>query len=207
MGGQGSGDHWHVGGKSTTDDYRRLDVRRFAREGVLWAGYRGRWQWIRDDEVVGWIQVTSEADRVILTYRHRLGQADWKDECYSVRIVRTRCNFGGSRQWFICPALGCGRRVAILYGGGIFACRHCHRLAYSSSRETGEDRSARRAEGIRARLGWKPGILNDRGGKPKWMRWRTFDRLAHQHDQFVHQSLSALTLRLKLSSALAKRTR
>jgi hypothetical protein len=37
--------------------------------------------------------------------------------------------------WFICPAVGCGRCVAILYGGGIFACRHCYRLAYASSRE------------------------------------------------------------------------
>ena len=48
-----------------------------------------------------------------------------KDEHYAVRIVRTVCNLGGSRAWFICPAVGCGRRVAILYGGGIFACRHC----------------------------------------------------------------------------------
>ena len=74
---------------------------------------------------------------------------------------------------FICPAAGCGRRVAILYGGGIFACRHCHQLAYFSSREDAGDRAARRrAERLRARLGWEPGILNGEGGKPKWMRWR-----------------------------------
>ena len=54
----------------------------------------------------------------------------------AVRIVRTPCRLGGSRAWFICPAVGCGRRVAILYGGGIFACRHCYDLAYDSSRNS-----------------------------------------------------------------------
>jgi hypothetical protein len=58
---------------------------------------------------------------VILIYRHRSGDTEWKDEHYAV--VRTPCNLGGSRAWFICPAVGCWRRVAILYGGGIFACR------------------------------------------------------------------------------------
>jgi hypothetical protein len=52
-----------------------------------------------------------------------------------VGIERTPCHVGGSRPWFICPALGCGRRVAILYGGGIFACRLCFQLAYASARE------------------------------------------------------------------------
>jgi hypothetical protein len=53
----------------------------------------------------------------------------------TLRIERTPCNLGGSRHWFICPVVGCGRRVAILYGGGIFACRQCHRFAYASSRD------------------------------------------------------------------------
>ena len=67
---------------------------------------------------------------MILIYRHRSGDAEWKGEQYPVRIVRTPCNLGGLRAWFICPAVGCGRRVAILYGGSIFACRRCYQLAY-----------------------------------------------------------------------------
>lgn len=111
-----------------------------------------------------------------------------EDERYPVRIVRTPCNLGGSRPWFICPALGCGRRVAILYGGGIFACRHCYQLAYASAREDAGDRATRRADRIRARLGWEPGILNGNGDKPKWMRWRTFYRLRDAHDRLVNRS-------------------
>ena len=78
---------------------------------------------------------------VILIYRHRSGGGIWKDKQYPVRIERTPRNLGGSRHWFICPAVGCGRRVAILYSGSIFACRRCHQFAYASSREDAGGRS------------------------------------------------------------------
>jgi hypothetical protein len=182
MGGPGSGNRWRYGAKSTTDDYLTLDVRRWAREGVLRPGNRNGWQWTRNGETVASIQMRAEQERVILIYRHRSGGAEWKDEQYPVRIVCTPCHLGGSRAWFLCPAVGCGRRVAILYGGGIFACRHCYQLACASSREDTGARSIRRADRLRARLGWEPGILNGEGGKPKWMRWRTFERLTARHD-------------------------
>ncbi len=198
MGGSGSGNRWHFGAKSTTNDYRSIDVRRFKREGVLRPGYWGGWQWSRDGEVIASIQIRTEQDRIMLTYRHRSGGEDWKDEQYPVYLDWTDCHLGGQRSWFLCPALGCGRRVAILYGGGIFACRHCYQLSYASSREEFHDRAARRADRLRAKLGWEPGILNGEGYKPKWMRWRTFDRLSAQHDEFVGRSLQAMAVRFRL---------
>lgn len=195
MGGPSSGNRWRYGAKSTTDEHRALDVRRWAREGMLRPGYSGGWYWTRDGEVVASIQMRAENDRVILIYRHRSGGEDWKDEQYPVRIERTRCHLAGSRPWFICPAIGCGRRVALLYGGEIFACRNCYRLAYASSREDVGDRATRRADRIRARLGWEPGILNGAGDKPKWVRWRTFDRLTRKHDALVDRSLRAAALK------------
>ena len=147
---------------------------------------------MRNGETVASIQMRAEQDRVILIYRYRSGDAEWKDEQYPVRIVRTSCNLGGWRAWFICPAVGCGRRVAILYGGGIFACRHCYRLAYASQREGANDRALRRADTIRRRLGWKPGILNGLGDKPKGMHWRTFERLTSDHEAFAERSLAGM---------------
>ena len=44
----------------------------------------------------------------------------------------TPCRFGGKRLWFQCGY--CARRVLRLYViGGVFACRHCHRLGHSTA--------------------------------------------------------------------------
>jgi hypothetical protein len=120
---------------------------------------------------------------VFLTYRHRSGGDNWKDESYPVYLTTTPCHMGGERHWFLCPARGCGQRVAVLYGGGIFACRKCCQLAYPSQREDTGDRAARRADRIRDRLRWPSGILQGSGwGKPKDMHWRTYERLCAEHD-------------------------
>ena len=190
MGGPGSGRHWHYGAKDTTDDYRMLDVRRWQRDGLLTPGRAFGWQWTRQEEIVASIQVRAESDRIMLIYRHRSGGGEWKSEEYPVRLEWTPCHYGGQRAWFLCPAPGCGRRVAILYGGAIFACRHCYRLAYPSQRETSDDRATRQADKIRERLGWEPGILNGSGGKPKGMQWRTFERLTAKHNALVNASLA-----------------
>ena len=52
-------------------------------------------------------------------------------------------------------------------------CRRCYQLAYASSRENAGDRATRRADRLRARLIWEPGILNDEGFKPKTVNTKT----------------------------------
>jgi len=140
----------------------------------------------------------TEADRVILNYRSRINGGEWQSMEYPVYLEWTPCNLGGRRVWFRCPAQGCGRRVAILFGGSIFACRHCHKLAYECQRETYDDRAMRRADTIRRRLGWEAGIANPEGGKPKGMHWNTFERLKAQHDAFANASWAGMAERLGL---------
>jgi class 3 adenylate cyclase len=67
---------------------RLFKALRWAREGMLRPGYWGGWQWTRSGQIVASIQVRAEQDRVILTYRHRSGGGDWKDEQYPVLIER-----------------------------------------------------------------------------------------------------------------------
>lgn len=198
MGGTGSGRHWRYDAKDSTSDYRLIDIRRWKRDGLLDPNQSFGWHWSRNGENVASINVQTEPGQVILTYRHRRGGEEWKDKSYPVRLDWTHCNFGGKRPWFLCPAIGCGRRVAILYCGGIFACRHCYQLAYPSQRETYDDRAARRADRIRDKLGWEPGILNGKGWKPKGMHWDTYERLTAQHDAFVVVSLAGIAERLKI---------
>lgn len=192
MGGIGSGRHWYWDAKNTTDDYRSIDVRRWKRGGLLTPHRSFHWQWLRYGEVVATIRVRTEPGRVILTYRHRRDGEDWKAESYPVYLDWTACHLGGQRPWFLCPARGCGRRVAILYGDGIFACRHCHQLAYPSQRETWDDRAARKADRIRDKLGWEPGILNGNRGKPRGMHRRTFKRLVAEHERLTVAALAGL---------------
>lgn len=156
------------------------------------------WKWSRNREEVASMQIRTEADLVIFNYRIRNTGGEWQPMEYPVTLEWTSCNLGGRRVWFLCPARGCGRRVAILFGGSIFACRHCHRLAYASQRETDDDRAMRRADRLREKLKWEPGFLNGDGAKPNGMHRRTYERLVAQHDAHVEASLAGMARRLGL---------
>ena len=198
MGGFGSG---RQGGGRCTDDMRALDVRKINRTGLLKAGRWFSWQWTRNDEVVATISLRAEFDRVMLDYRNRSPHhngGEWESLNYPVRLSWTPCTLGGQRVWWRCPAVGCGRRVAVLFGGRVFACRQCHALAYRSQREADDDRATRRADTIRRRLGWVPGILHGNGLKPKGMHWRTFERLQREHDTQVTAALAVISAKLGL---------
>ena len=192
MGGTGSGNRWQLGG-DTVENYRSIDVRWLKREGLLEPGVSRRITWSRGGTVTNSIDVQAEPGRLILNYRQRdRGAEEWQDQRYPVYLDTTPCHMGGERHWFLCPVKGCGRRVAILYGGAIFVCRHCLKLAYPSQREAPDDRAARRADRIRDKLGWEGGVLNgpEPWNKPKGMHQATFDRLRWKHDRFADRALA-----------------
>jgi hypothetical protein len=194
MGGFGSGRH---GGKSVTGDMFALDIRKIQRAEALQAGLYFNWQWTRGGKPVANINIQIGTDRVTLIYKSRSNGGEWKDKSYPVYLSWTPCNYGGQRAWWLCPAVGCRRRVAVLYGGSVYACRHCHKLAYRTQRENAGDRAGSKADKLRDRLGWEAGILNGNGGKPKGMHWRTFEQLQARHDANVNQSLACVMARFK----------
>lgn len=192
MGGMGSGRRYQ-GGRSTTESYRPLDVRKLHRAGLLTPGMAAVWSWYNRGELRFSIRVEAGADCAVLDYQAKEA-GELRNFRYPVRLDWTPCQYGGARPWFLCPALGCGRRVAILYGGAVFACRHCCRLAYESQRERDYDRLAARADKIRRRLGWPVGILNPTPWtKPPRMHWRTFWRLTAEHSRLVGASLEGMS--------------
>jgi len=171
------------------DSMLTADARDLHRAGVLVPGWRGGWCWYRNGEKRASITLEVGASFVRLQYDVADHQGGREGHDYHVGLSWTGCNYGGSRPWFLCPC--CGRRVAILYGGAVFACRHCRGLAYEVQRETAGDRAIRRADAIRDRLGWQAGILNPDGWKPKGMHWRTFWRLKAEHDQMKGAGMQA----------------
>ncbi|MDQ9168995.1 hypothetical protein Q8A64_01090 [Oxalobacteraceae bacterium R-40] len=197
MGGFGSG--YGKRSKGTTNDMLALDVRRLQREGLLTPGQWLSRKWLCNGEEVGSIYIRTEADCIVLIYQSRTNDGNWQRKEYPVHLEWTDCNLGGQRVWFRCPAQGCKRRAAILFGGSVFACRHCHKLVYRCQREAHDYRTGRRADKIRGQLGWGAGILNGNGGKPKGMHWKTFWRLKAKHDAFAGKVMEGIIQRLGVS--------
>jgi hypothetical protein len=105
--------------------------------------------------------------------------SDTGPQNYTIGLAATPCRFGGGRWWFICPRTG--RNVAKLFlpnGAHRFASREAYRLAYASQGrgliDVGHDRLRR----LYRKLGGKYGHFQQPPPpKPKWMRWRTYERL------------------------------
>lgn len=195
MGGYGSGRKF---GADCADDYRSIDVRRWQRDDLLESNQSFTWQWSRNDEPIAVINVKVETEQVRLSYNCRRYGDKWEQLDYPVRLQTTSCHYGGERYWFTCPAVGCGRRVALLYlADKYFACRHCYKLAYRCQRETADDRASRRADKIRDKLNWQRGILNLSGHKPKGMHWKTYYRLIAEYDDSANQALQGISAKLE----------
>lgn len=97
-----------------------------------------------------------------------------------IGVVRTECNFGGSRAWFECP--WCNNRCAILYRiGPALKCRKCAKLRYRSEALGLTDRRLHKALKIRERLGQHPAkTLTPFPEKPDYMRWETYRNLVQE---------------------------
>lgn len=201
MGGIGSGRRCQCG-KRTTASMLRLDIRRVQRAGRLWVGnmFAQKWTWALGTESAT-VTIHVEIDRLVLSYRSQSVVGDVSQSVeYPVDLDWTTLHYGGRRPWFLCPASGCGRRVAVLYGdGGRFACRQCQWLAYKSQGEAPCKGVYRRIDKLRARLKWKPGFAHGIGPGPKGMHQRTFERLIAQYlaeMQIVSDDVERLTARV-----------
>jgi hypothetical protein len=216
MGGLGSGrrDRWDA--KETTAGVRRLDVRALHRAGRLAPGGDTWWSWSDGGLITIRVSTLDDAGRalfLVLHYRARRGQGEWADVAEVVTLDWAPCRYGGWRPWFECPvAVGgrsCGRRVALLYGAGTyFACRHCYRLAYPSTREDATDRALAKHQALKVRLGGSPALPAPFPPKPKGMHWRTYDRLcreAHRLEMDYLTRVGAETTRLGLMLARYER--
>ena len=121
----------------------------------------GTWVWRRDSQEVGLMGYTAGRDAVTVFAgdTHQL-----------LPVLRTACNYGGSRCWLGCPA--CGRRVAILYWRSEqgFGCRGCHQVAYSTQAIGWLDRAMPRQVKVERRLG-------EGCSRPRAMHRRTYERL------------------------------
>jgi hypothetical protein len=142
----------------------RLDVRDLAARKLL-GGRNFTWRWTNNyGEETGCISVTTFPGSMRLDF-----STNGTPTVQRVAILTTPCHYGGTRPWLACPR--CSRRVAVIYlRRGLFLCRHCNRVAYTSQSEDAIGRSWRRQGKLEARLGehWR---------RPKGMHRATRQRL------------------------------
>lgn len=172
------GQRWGAGRpgyKVKGEELKRVDVRMWAKRGLLNSASGFSWSWSRGGDLAGCIGVYVDSKTALSLRYTATTNDDKRDVCERIAIAHTACNFGGTRAWFCCPR--CPKRVAVLYlRAGRFACRHCQRVAYSSQSEDVLGRTWLKQRKLEARLGndWQ---------RPKGMRLATYQRLLDRlHD-------------------------
>lgn len=108
---------------------------------------------------------------------------------YNIQFEKQSCNFGGFRFFFRCPVPSCNRRMRKLYRySTLFVCRKCLNLGYYSQRVTASRRFWLMQKKITDELERLGGSLYR---KPKWMRWKTFEKYKAKERDFDCKSESA----------------
>lgn len=158
-----------------------IDVRRWNREGQLRPGRDYLVAISRGTEFAGKIEIRVEHNAVVLFYRG-LEQR--------VPLAWTPCHLGGERPWFICSggfrSRSCGQRVAVLFDrGGLFVCRSCCGLVYSSQQETPKFRRIRRARKIRMALGGGESLADPFPERPGGMHRSSYARICQAYEDVL----------------------
>jgi hypothetical protein len=145
--------------------------------GVITANMEGGWEgWLR-------IQMGSLDQKIILVPRPR--------------------HFGGRQWYFICPVMN--RRASVLWmasGANRFCSRQAWegQVAYASQFETPYHRACRGQAKIKAKLiGDHDPDEWELPPKPKWMRWRTYNRFVRRFDGYenaIERKVGTLMARL-----------
>lgn len=170
MGNSNSG---RYGGKIKCEQCLSIDVRRFARSSLLRDGVRFIWRWDNDSV----ISVSVRNYTVVLQYT-----VDDVPVHQTIALRTTDCQYGGNREWFVCPCCH-ERRAKLFLRSKRFACRTCQRLRYHSQSLDHSNRQHHAYHKIQLKL-------LDGDMKPKGMHWRTFERL-HERMEYIDAGISA----------------
>jgi hypothetical protein len=151
--------------------------------------------------VVTTINLRAEAGHLYLSWHGPIIGREGVDEV--IPIDRMPRHFGGLRAFFLCPGVGCGRRVTKLHliirqqpECPRFLCRQCSQLAYESQSEAPRQRALRRAckraHRLRQRFGIVgPGIAGIDVPLPAKPRTMTLDAYAWRLEEVLQAEIQA----------------
>jgi hypothetical protein len=164
-------------------DLNRLRKQRFVRPGTRTAAGI-RWNNSYTDETIASGVITANMQNDYEGwFRIQLGALDqW------IILVAQPRHFGGRQWYFSCPVTR--RPVSVLWkppGARQFRSRQAwgRQVAYASQFEGRDDRAWRGKRKINARLAVEREPDDwDLPPKPKWMRWRTYQRYVDKYDRY-----------------------
>lgn len=197
MGGKGSGNWYRAQTKTTTNEVIRLDIRFLKKHGHLAPGYRTTLRWSQYGRTCGRVQYHYQTHTISLNYRVRTPGTEWQVVEQTIRLDRTRCNYGGERTWLLCPQ--CSRRMALLYfSQSRFLCRHCHQLPYASQQRCIIGRTIEQKHNLGERI-FERYEHGEDYRKKKGMHRKTFNRLLTRYLQ-LDEHCDRLIMGLSLSN-------
>jgi hypothetical protein len=173
----------------------KLDLNHLIREEIIEPGRHTIWGVSFSDGSRARLEAETRPGQFACLKITHAGQAQEISLCSIV------CNFGGRRWYFTCPRTH--ERVSVLWkprGSPMFASRQAfqRQVAYFSQFLTPGARAVQSAQNIRRKLGGdnSPALLSDFPAKPKWMRWRTYERLLNRHEAEAEAALTGVIHRL-----------
>ena len=182
-----------------------LDVRRLARMGILREGARGSLTWSRagtEHASLGYaVTLHEQAGTLTLSYTAPdRDTGERKSITCTIALSSIPLHYGGRRWYLHCPLTG--RRAQTLHKWNGIA-QFCHRDAirpkptYASQRTSGASRIIDQRWALRRKMGDNFSDLFGEPCKPKWMRWRTFERYAARDAALAGAEFGAILRRMK----------
>jgi hypothetical protein len=183
-------------------DINRLIRRGFVRPGVITGAVGIAWADKYTGDKIASGLITADLSGIEGWFRIQLGSLDQR-----IMLTTRRRHFGGRQWYFVCPYTN--RPASVLWkppGAQSFASRQKweRQVAYASQFM---DRDARAHQGrakITSRLcsigGFDPDQW-DLPPKPKWMRWKTYNRMVEKFDRYeamLDEDLLEMAMRLGL---------
>lgn len=175
------------------EDALCLDVRTMLKLDALRPGHetRGCWRWLENGREVASVNyhatLTDTDGTLTLDYTHRASTTGERESvACRIALDTLPCHYGGRRWYARCPYSQ--RHAVKLYKWSGIA-MFCHRDAiqprptYAIQRVSGTERINAQRWALRRKLGDNFSDLYGEPFKPKWMRWRTFNRYAARDEE------------------------
>jgi hypothetical protein len=188
----------------------KLDLNLLIRQGAVRPGFSTDpyvIQWTRSGEVIAFVLITANlCDPATSWVRIQAPTVDQR-----INLVSRPRHFGGRQWYFVCPVTY--RRASVLCmppGAKEFCSRHAwgRKVAYRSQFQSVYNRGHAGKAKIKARL---IGDLDpddwELPPKPKWMRWRTYKRLAERFEAYDDMTYPDDSTLCALAAKLMRRSR